>query len=210
MKFELRSTVLPLIALNAVVFILEFIFGSSFTKPLLLVSSDVYSRPWILFTHLFLHATPSHLLFNMWALLLFGTLLEQKIGGKRFIIFYILSGVIAGYISSFFYATSLGASGAIMGIIGVLVILMPDLPLLFFFVIPTPLWIAGIIYMAFDVFGVFFPSGVGSIAHLVGMGCGLLYGLHLKKERKKFTGKFSSKKHLESGDVDEYLRSGRI
>ena len=210
MKFEIRSAVLPLIALNVIIFILEFVLGNGFTSSLILASRDVYSRPWTLVTHLFLHASPYHLLFNIWVLFLFGTLLEQKIGAKRLIVFYLLSGIIAGYISSFFYTNSLGASGAIMGVIGVSVILMPDLPLLFFYVIPTPLWIAGIIYMAFDVFGIFFPSGVGNIAHLVGMGLGLLYGLSLKKEKKKFTNKFSSKKHLDSFDADEYLKSGRI
>ena len=210
MKFNLRSIVLPLISLNVVIFILEFVLGNNFVNSSILVSADIYSRPWILLTHIFFHGSPYHLIFNMWALLLFGSLLEQRVGIRRFIAFYLASGLIAGYISSFFYEASLGASGAIMGIIGVLIILMPDLQLLFFYIIPTPLWIAGILYAAMDVFGVFFPSGVGSIAHLVGMACGLLYGVFLKKERKNFEGKFVSKKHLESADVEEYLRSGRI
>ena len=209
MKFKLKSVVLPLIALNAVVLILEYVLGNGFINSFVLVSKDIYSRPWILLTHLFLHADPYHLLFNMWALFLFGTILEQKVGTKRFLGLYFSAGIIAGFISSFFYPSSLGASGAIMGVIGTLVILMPDLPLLFFFM-PTQLWIVGIIYAALDIFGVFFPSGVGNIAHLVGIGIGLLYGLHLKRQKVEFTKKFAKKKNLNEVDVDEYLRSGRI
>ncbi|MEK6983087.1 MAG: hypothetical protein AABX33_00810 [Nanoarchaeota archaeon] len=41
-------------------------------------------------------------------------------------------------------------------------------------------------------------------------GIGLLYGLHLKKEKRKYDKKFSSKKHLESEDIEEYLKTGRI
>ena len=159
---------------------------------------------------MFLHGGVNHILLNMYALFIFGPILEQRIGAKRFLFVYILSGVIAAFFSSFFYKFALGASGAIMGMIGALIILMPDLRLLLFFVIPMPLWVAGIIYALMDLFGIFFPSGVGNIAHLVGMGIGLIYGLYLKKEKRKFDRKFSSKKHLESDDIEEYLRSGRI
>ncbi|MBI1935421.1 rhomboid family intramembrane serine protease [Candidatus Woesearchaeota archaeon] len=209
MKLEIKSAAIPLVILN----ILFFVFQTAikgFTESLILNSAEVLSRPWILVTSMFLHSGINHLIVNMYTLLLFGPLLEARIGAKRFLIVYFASGVIAAFLSSFFYSYALGASGAIMGMIGVLIILMPDLKLLLFFVIPVPLWAAGIIYAVFDVFGIFFPSGVGNIAHLAGMGIGLLYGLSLKKERKKFDSKFHSKKHLESEDVDEYLRSGRI
>lgn len=210
MKFEIRSVVMPLIVLNAIIFLLQLVLGANFTNSLILVSSDILARPWILLTSMFLHAGINHLLFNMYALLIFGPLLEQKIGVKRFIFVYLLSGIVAALLSSFFYERALGASGAIMGIIGALIILMPDLGLLLFFVVPVPLWIAGIIYAAIDFFGIFFPSGIGNIAHLVGMGCGLLYGFYLKKQSGKFQKKFASKKHLESEDLEEYLKTGRI
>lgn len=210
MKLEIRGVVMPLIALNAIMFILQLALDAKFTNSLILVSSDILARPWMLLTSMFLHAGINHLLFNMYALLIFGQLLEQRIGSKRFILIYLLSGIIAALLSSFFYERALGASGAIMGIIGTLIILMPGLGLLLFFVVPMPLWIAGIIYAAIDAFGIFFPSGIGNIAHLVGMGCGLLYGLYLKKQSKKFHKKFASKKHLESEDIEEYLKTGRI
>ncbi|MEK6947483.1 MAG: rhomboid family intramembrane serine protease [Nanoarchaeota archaeon] len=210
MKFEIRSAAFPLAIVTIAVFILQFVLGDWFTEAFLLSSADIYTRPWILITHIFLHGSPLHLFYNMWGLFMFGPLLESRIGAKRFLIFYLSAGVIAGLISSFFYSSSLGASGAIMGVIGMLIILMPNLRLLFFYVVPTPLWLAGIIYAAMDIFGVFFPSGVGNIAHLTGMGAGLLYGLYLKNQSAKFTRKFVKKKNLNEVDVDEYLRSGRI
>jgi len=210
MKFELRTVLFPLIIANLAFFALQLFLGDAFTRAFILDSSAIFSRPWILLTSMFLHGNPSHLLFNMYALFLFGSLVEQRIGPKRFIAVYLGAGVAAAFLSSFFYRFALGASGAIMAITGLLIILMPNLRLLLFFVVPMPLWVAGIIYALMDVFGIFFPSGVGNIAHLAGLGFGLLYGLHLRKEKKKFHSKFQTKRHLEQEDIDEYLKSGRI
>ena len=209
MKFEVKSAVLPLILINIAVFILEFVLGNKFIGSFIL-TPDIFARPWILLTHMFLHAGVNHLALNMYTLLIFGPLLEQRIGVKRFLSIYLASGIIAGVISSFFYQSALGASAAIMGMIGILIILMPDLRLLLFFVVPMPLWLVGIIYALFDIFGIFFPSGVGNIAHLTGMAMGLAYGFYLKKEKRKFDKKFHSKRHLEKNDIDEYLKNGRI
>ena len=210
MKFQIKTAVFPILVVTIAVYILQIIFGNSFTASFILVSKDIFTRPWILLTSMFLHGSPMHLVFNMYALAMFGPLLEQKIGAKRFLFVYLATGFIASFLSSFFYSSALGASGAIMGMLGVLIILMPDLPLLLFFVIPTPLWLAGVIFALIDLFGVFFPSNVGNIAHLFGLGAGLLYGLHLKKQKQRFHKKFSSKKHLNEEDLEEYLKTGRI
>lgn len=210
MKFELKSAVMPLFAINIVFFILQLVLGSSFTNSFMLVSDDIPARPWILVTHMFLHAGFYHLLLNMYVLLMFGTLLEQRIGTKRFFCIYFLSGIAAAFLSSLFYARSLGASGAIAGILGVLIVLMPELTILFFFIVPMPLWMFGVVYALIETFGIFVPSGIGHIAHLVGIAAGLIYGFYLKKQKKGFYAKFSSKKHLSEDDVDEYLKTGRI
>ena len=210
MKFEIKSAVMPLFAINILFFIMQLILGNNFTNSFMLISKDIFARPWIMVTYMFLHAGFYHLLLNMYVLLMFGALLEQRIGTKRFLFIYFLSGIVAAVLSSFFYERSLGASGAIAGILGMLIILMPELQILFFFVIPMPLWIFGIVYVLIETFGIFIPSGIGHIAHLAGTGAGLLYGLYLKKQKRRFDKKFSSKKHLESADIEEYLRTGRI
>ena len=210
MEFKIRSAVFPIIIITAIVFFLQFFLGNDFTIKYILISHDIFSRPWILLTSIFLHGSPMHLLFNMYALAIFGPLLEQKIGPARFLFIYLFSGIFAAFFSSFFYNSALGASGAIMGMLGVLIILMPDLPLLLFFVIPAPLWLAGIIFAAVDILGVLFPSNVGNLAHLAGLGVGLGYGLLLRKQKKRFHRKFESKKHLEKEDLEEYLKTGKI
>ncbi|MFH2027927.1 MAG: rhomboid family intramembrane serine protease [Nanoarchaeota archaeon] len=210
---KLKTVVMPLIVINVVFFILQMVLdkiGIPFTQSLMLVGGDVFTRPWILVTSMFLHSGIGHIFFNMYVLLMFGALVEQRIGGKRFLFIYFLSGIAASFLSSFFYASALGASGAIMGIMGVIIMLMPDLKVLFFFLIPMPLWIAAIVIALMDVFGVFFPSGIGNIAHLVGMAVGLLYGIYLKKEKIKFQSKFTSKTHLDVDDLEEYVKTGRI
>jgi len=210
---KIRSVVIPIVLINILVFVLQMVFGNSFTASISLMGGQVFSRPWTILTHMFAHANLTHIFFNMYALFLFGPLLEQKIGQTRFLITYFGAGIIAGVLASLFLPAgqiALGASGAIMGILGAVIILIPNLRLLFFFLIPMPLWIAGIIWAAIDIFGLFAFSGIGNIAHLVGLGIGLLYGLTLREKRKKFTKKFSKKNYLNQEDIDEYFKSGRI
>lgn len=213
-EFRLRSVVLPLIIANGLFFMLQ-LFIPSFTDYFLLVGSDIFSRPWILLTHMFMHAGFNHIFFNMYGLLLFGPLLESRIGPKRFLTIYLASGLIAAIFTSFAYGLSplyraLGASAALMGIIGVVIVLLPKLRLLFFFVIPMPLWFAGIMWAAIDTWGLFHQTGIGNAAHLIGMATGVGYGFYLIKDRKKHRKSFASKTHLDDKDVDDYLRSGRI
>tara|TARA_Y100000310_G_scaffold73553_1_gene69646 strand:+ start:1330 stop:1962 length:633 start_codon:yes stop_codon:yes gene_type:complete len=210
MKFNIKKVVIPLVIANLVVFILQIVLGNKFTQAFMLISSDVLTRPWILFTSMFLHGSANHILFNMYGLFMFGQFLEQKIGPKRFLAVYLASGIVASFLAQFFYPAALGASGAIMGMLGALIILMPNLRLLFLFFIPMPLWVAGIVWAFLDTFGIFFPSGVGNIAHLVGLGAGLLFGLYFKKQKTEYLKKFSSASHLNSEDIKEYLKSGKI
>jgi len=205
-----RSVVLPLIGINILVFILQKTIGPGFTNAFLLHGGDLLVRPYTIITSMFLHGGFDHILFNMYVLFIFGTLLEQRIGQKRFLIIYFLSGILAGIGSQFLYDAALGASGAIMGMMGVVIMIMPNLRVLFFFFIPMPLWIAGIVIALIDTIGIFLPNSIANLAHLIGMGTGLTYGFLLKKQKKKFHRKFSKKMELDSDDVDEYLRSGRI
>ncbi|MFO8015687.1 MAG: rhomboid family intramembrane serine protease [Candidatus Woesearchaeota archaeon] len=175
---------------------------------------------------MFLHAGPAHLLFNMYVLFIFGPLVEDRIGSRRFLLVYLLSGLIAALLSTFFYEAALGASGAIMGIIGVTIMILPDLQVLFLFAIPMSMRTAGIILAAVDIFGIFTPTGVANIAHLAGMGTGLLYGFYLVSKRKKFRKRFNESPEknksrragragghepdMSHDDLDEYLKYGRI
>ncbi|MFH1770690.1 MAG: rhomboid family intramembrane serine protease [archaeon] len=208
MNGNTRSAVMWLTGINIVVFILQLMY-----EPLtgaFLLKSDIIARPWILVTHMFLHGSFMHILFNMYALLMFGGILEQRIGTKRFLILYFSAGIIAGAISSQVYNASLGASGAVMGILAALIVLMPKLRVLFFYAIPMPFWVAGVIWVLLDLFGVFHPTGTANIAHLVGMAVGFLYGVYLRSQKRNYKRAFGTTTHLSKEDVNEYISKGRL
>jgi len=213
MKLKLNNAVLPLIGVNILFFLLQQIIPN-FTTSFALISRNVWSEPWILVPSMFLHGGAYHLLFNMYALYMFGPLIEQRIGTKNFILIYFLAGILSSLGFTLAYPTraAVGASGAIMAILGLTIILLPNLRILFFFVIPMSMRTAGIVFILIDLFGVFSPvkTGIAHLSHLVGLACGLIYGYFLTKKKKKFYRKFSSSSHMDSDDINEYLRSGRI
>ncbi|MCA9478320.1 MAG: rhomboid family intramembrane serine protease [Nanoarchaeota archaeon] len=228
---RIPRAVMPLIGINIFMFLLQIFLGTPFTDALVLNSATVFSRPWTLITSMFLHGGFSHLLFNMYALLMFGPLIEQKVGTKRFLEIYFLSGILAGLGFVAFRelivgvsSSALGASGAIMGILGMTIMLLPQLRVLFFFVFPMSMRTAGIIFALIDFVGLFNPnSSVANIAHLVGLATGLLYATYLLKEKKNyyhgFARPYSAHKEkkdygktieLSEDDVKEYLKKGRL
>ncbi len=202
----MRSVVFPLIGINILVYILQTSLGAWFTENLMLVSSDVLIRPWMLFTSMFLHGSTTHLAFNMLGLLIFGPLLESLIRPRRFLTIYLAGGVFASLVSLFFYDAALGASGAVMAMIGTLIYLMPNLRILLFFIIPMPLWIAGVLWAFIDVAGFFFDNNIANAAHLAGMALGLAYAYNLKGNKNKGRN-FFNKKDWNEKDVDEYLKN---
>jgi len=97
---------------------------------------------WPFVTSMFLHGSWAHLIGNMWALWIFGDNVEDRMGSLRFLLFYLLTGVIAGLTHWFTNTDStiptVGASGAIAGVLGAYFVLFPRarivvlLPILFF------------------------------------------------------------------------------
>jgi len=129
------------------------IFISGFTDFFVL-NGDAWTQPWRFLTAVFLHGGIAHLLYNLFALALFGSILEKLVGGKRFIRVFFISGILANLISVNFYNSSLGASGAIFGIIGALVIVRPWM-FVWAFGLPLPMIVAGTIWAVGDVIGIF-------------------------------------------------------
>jgi len=125
-----------------------------------------------------------HLLYNLFALALFGSILEKFAGGKKFLLIFFLSGIFANVIAVNFYPSSLGASGAIYGILGALAIIKP-LMIVWAFGLPMPMFIASILWTIGAVLGIFMPGNVGHIAHLSGIFIGVLFGIILRVARKR-------------------------
>ena len=178
MKFQYFA--FRLLGICVIGFILQMIFPWV-TDSFSLVSEDVFVRPWILISSIFLHGDLLHLMYNMFALGLFGFILEKIIGSKNFLILFFSAGLIAGIGSVPFYEAALGASGAIFGVLGCLAILRPKMRVYISFV-PMPMIIAALVWIGGDLLGMFVPSNVANAAHLFGMGIGIIFGLILRKE----------------------------
>ncbi len=180
MKFKFYAVKLCFFLLA--IFLIQ-LFVSGFTD-LFLLNSGSFSQPWRFVTAVFLHGGFMHLFYNIFALALFGSILERFIGGKRFLIVFFVTGILANLVSVNFYDNSLGASGAIFGIIGSLIIVRP-LMVIWAFGLPMPIFIAGILWAAGDIIGIFVPSDVANLAHLSGMFFGLIFGAIYRKRSKR-------------------------
>jgi hypothetical protein len=157
----------------------------SITDDFGLVSSRIFEAPWTLLTYMFLHADFEHLFYNMFALLLFGLMLEGVIGSRNFLKVYFLSGMFAGIGSLLFYEASIGASGAVYGIIGALAVLRPMMFVISFGV-PLPMVVAAFVWVAGDIMGFFLPSGnIAYMAHIFGITAGAAYGFSLRKRHRE-------------------------
>ena len=150
---------------------------------------------WTWVTSVFSHGGFTHILFNSIALYFFGPVVERRLGTKRFTALFLLSGAVAGLaqISTTVFvggptARVVGASGAIMAIMGLLTVLQPKLPVRLYGIIPVPLWLLTFGFAGFSVVAGFssigFASGVAHLAHLAGMVIGLAYGARVKGEQR--------------------------
>lgn len=173
MEEKFKFWAVKLVIICVLVYILQLIFGG-FTEFFLL-SQQHPLQIWGYVTAIFLHGSLGHIVLNMFALALFGSLLERLIGWKKFLIVFFATGIIANLVSINFYDSSLGASGAIFGIIGSLMVVRP-LMVVWAFGLPLPMFIAGILWAVLDIIGVFVPSGTANIAHLAGIVFGLIFG----------------------------------
>lgn len=207
----MRGAAFIILIVTIAVYVLQMVIPG-FTNMFMLISSDILSRPWTLITSMFLHSPTNtlHILFNMLLLYFFGPIVESRIGTRRFLGLYFGAGIIAALFASFFYTAALGASGALMGIMGVAVMLMPNMRVLLWGVVPMTLRNLAILFVVIDIFNTFAATNIATVAHFAGLASGLVYGYYLKKTQKKFRKKFSNKTQLDQDDIEEYLRSGRM
>jgi membrane associated rhomboid family serine protease len=141
-------------------------------------------EPWQLVTYAFLHGSPTHLFFNMFALYMFGPDVEDLLGSARFRVFYLACVVGAALtqllVSATVYpntAPTLGASGGIFGLLLCYGMAFPQRRLMLLFPpIPMPAWLFVTLYGVIELYmGVFQTNqGVAHFAHLGGMAAGYL------------------------------------
>src|SRR5438105_1049706 len=149
---------------------------------------------WQLGSYMFLHGGLFHILFNMLALWMFGTELERVWGTRYFLKFYFVTGVGAGILTvlisllpfSFsqdvYYAVTIGASGAVYGLLLAYAMYFPDRPIYMYFVFPIPAKIF-VAIMGAIAFYASVAGGSGGVANATHLGGLLVAYLYLKSSR---------------------------
>ena len=139
---------------------------------------------WQLVTYMFLHGGPWHLIFNMLVLWMFGVQLERDWGTRRFLKYYFVCGIGAGLCDVLLHAAlgdwgsrTIGASGAIFGLLLAFGVLYPNQTILMDFLFPIKAKYFVMIYAAVELYLCIANdnNGVSSIAHLGGMVTGFIY-----------------------------------
>ena len=185
--------VMNLIIINSLVFFIQIMFDGTDEKITRLIAlfpfGTEYFKPYQLVTHMFAHGGFFHLLFNMFVLWMFGSMLERVWGPKRFFIFYFACGLAAGVAHLLLeFSPAVGASGAIMGLFAAFAYLFPNTELIIF-PIPVPIKAkyAVAIMAAIDLFGGVYPAGsnIAHFAHLGGLVMGFILVLIWNKANKK-------------------------
>jgi membrane associated rhomboid family serine protease len=177
-----------LLIVNTAVFILTGLLGSSFADDISLlalapVAVVFHLAIWQLVTYLFLHGGVWHLVFNMLTLWMFGSPLERDWGTRRFLKYYFICGIGAGLCDVLLNAVlghwntrTIGASGAIYGLLLAFGVCYPDQTVLMNFLFPIKAKYMVMIYAAIELWmSIGVNSGVSNIAHLGGMAVGYVY-----------------------------------
>jgi membrane associated rhomboid family serine protease len=152
---------------------------------------------WQLVTYMFLHADFMHIFFNMFALWMFGMELEHVFGSKKFFWYYMACGIGGGItnllLSPLFShpAPTIGASGAVFGILLAFGLMFPDRLIFFYFLIPIKAKYFVIIYLVLEILAVGSSDMVAHLAHLGGALTGYIFIL-VDEKRLPFQWLFDS------------------
>lgn len=182
-----------LIILNVVVYLLTSFRGDSMYETFaLFYPKSPFFHIWQPVTYMFMHGGFWHIFMNMYVLMIFGSALERVWGPKKFLLYYMITGLGAAAIHlgimglqvnfltnagnlaqvmTIYRTPTVGASGAIYGLLLGYCMLYPDAQLQFIFPpVAVKAWLAVIIFAAIELLsGVFGGGGVAHFAHLGGM-----------------------------------------
>ena len=189
-----RAVLVPmLILLNFAVYLAWIALGANSSE--LMIDNFLVSWTglregyyWTLITSVFSHNMFLHILINMFVLNSFGSLLEQVLGTRRFLAFYIVAGIVSSLthclVSAFLLHNpdmpALGASGAIAGLVLVFSLIFPDEKILLFGIVPLPALWGALAFVGLDLWGLSAQARGGGLpighgAHLGGALTGALY-----------------------------------
>ncbi|MDR2160316.1 MAG: rhomboid family intramembrane serine protease [Treponema sp.] len=188
-RYRYDSVTFWLIGINVLVFFLTQLLDRRVLFFFLGMIPDMVRAGWVwtFVTYMFLHAGFSHLFFNMFALFLFGIQVERQMGSREFLLFYFVTGILAGVFSFVVYTLTgvngvplIGASGAIFAVQLAYAVFFPDAIIYVWGILPlrAPVMVLGftVLELVSQVFGR--PDdNVAHLTHLAGFGFAWLYFL---------------------------------
>lgn len=203
-KLQRPNVVLTIIKINIAVFL--FWILSSFINPYFMVNNFLVSwehvmagRVWTLITSVFSHNMFFHIFINMYVFFGFGAVLENELGSRKFLNFYLVAGIVSSIshitVSTFLMGQpelpALGASGAVAGTILLFALMNPQERILLLGIIPMPAIGAAILFVGIDLWGLIAQTRGGTLpighgAHLGGALYGLIYYFAVIKRSREY------------------------
>jgi len=180
---RLMPGVKTLLVINVAVYLLQQFFDPRLTMNLGVTPTRVLHdlAVYQLITYMFLHGNFLHILINMFVLWMFGREIEQTWGTKRFVWYYLLTGLAGGIFTVIFQPNfalpTIGASGAIYGLLAAYAVMFPNRTIYLYFLIPIKVKYAVILFVGLELLASMSatPDGIGHWAHLGGAAVGFLY-----------------------------------
>jgi membrane associated rhomboid family serine protease len=187
-RYRYDNVTLFLIGINILVFLVQQIFADRYFSTYIAMIPIAVMNGWVwqFVTYMFAHGGITHLLFNMLALFIFGTQVERHMGSREFLLYYLMTGILAGVFSFFVYwftgaygVRLVGASGAIFAVQLAYAAFFPNAVIFIWGILPlrAPVMVLGFtaLELVSSVFG--FRSGVAHFTHLAGFAFGWIYFL---------------------------------
>jgi len=183
----MTPAVKTLLIANGIVYLFQMLVGPQIIMVLGLIPRFSWSRLfiWQFITYMFLHGNFFHILLNMYALWVFGTEVERMWGRREFYKYYFITGIGAGVIHTILTPMStiptIGASGAVMGVLTAYAVMFPnrEITLLLFFILPVRMRARtlALLFVGMSLLGGISGSadGIAHFAHLGGMLVGYIY-----------------------------------
>lgn len=189
-----------LLIINVLVFVMTHIIANPVVEMWIIDTFALnygfnYLKPWQFITYMFMHADFTHLLFNMFSLWMFGTVIEQYLGSKRFLYFYLVCGIGAAVIHlltlylmypdpSIRMPPTVGASGSIYGVLFAFAFIYPNMKILLYFLFPIKAKYLIGFFILMELYLGFRNSG-DNIAHFAHLGGVLFAYFMLRSWRAK-------------------------
>ena len=189
-RYRNDNVVYIIIGINILVYLAQLFLRQLNITFLFSLFPPAVFRGWIwqFLTYMFVHDPQSmgHIIFNMLALFIFGSRVEQHMGSREFLLFYLLTGILAGFFSFVVYCLTgsllvqlMGASGAIFAVQLAYAVFFPDSVIYFWGILPLR---APVMVLAFTVLSLVsmisgFGGNVAHLTHLAGFGFAWLYFL---------------------------------